>query len=282
METNTNKGIIAWFARNSVAANLLMFALLIGGLFSTVLINKEVFPSFELNYLQITVAYPGAAPQEIEEGINIKIEEAIQDISGIKKVTSVASEGSGSVTIEVEDGFDAQDILDEAKLRIDAIATFPDNIEKPNIFRIKPENNVIWVSVYGDMNLHEMKELAKSIREEITALPAVTRAQVTGVRDYEIGIEVSEDKLREYGLSFADVAMAVRNSSIDLPGGSIRAEDGDILLRTKGQAYTGDDFAKIVVKTRKDGSRIMLPEVANIRDDFEERLEYTQIGRAHV
>lgn len=148
METNTNKGIIAWFARNSVAANLLMFALLIGGLFSTVLINKEVFPSFELNYLQITVAYPGAAPQEIEEGINIKIEEAIQDISGIKKVTSVASEGSGSVTIEVEDGFDAQDILDEAKLRIDAIATFPDNIEKPNIFRIKPENNVIWVSVY--------------------------------------------------------------------------------------------------------------------------------------
>ncbi|ABO22637.1 efflux RND transporter permease subunit [Shewanella loihica] len=278
METNTNKGIIAWFARNSVAANLLMFALLIGGLFSTVLINKEVFPSFELNYLQITVAYPGAAPQEIEEGINIKIEEAIQDISGIKKVTSVASEGSGSVTIEVEDGFDAQDILDEAKLRIDAIATFPDNIEKPNIFRIKPENNVIWVSVYGDMNLHEMKELAKSIREEITALPAVTRAQVTGVRDYEIGIEVSEDKLREYGLSFADVAMAVRNSSIDLPGGSIRAEDGDILLRTKGQAYTGDDFAKIVVKTRKDGSRIMLPEVANIRDDFEERLEYTRFN----
>ncbi|WP_033539953.1 efflux RND transporter permease subunit [Shewanella sp. ECSMB14101] len=278
MESNTNKGIIAWFARNSVAANLLMVVLLIGGLFSTVLINKEVFPSFELNYLQISVAYPGAAPQEIEEGINIKIEEAIQDISGIKKVTSVASEGSGNVTIEVEDGFDPQDILDEAKLRIDAIATFPDNIEKPNIFRIKPENNVIWVSVYGDMSLHEMKELAKSIREEITALPAVTRAQVTGVRDYEIGIEVSEDKLREYGLSFADVAIAVRNSSIDLPGGSIRAEDGDILLRTKGQAYTGEDFAKIVVKTRQDGSRIMLPEVANIRDDFEERLEYTRFN----
>ncbi|MFV7771785.1 efflux RND transporter permease subunit [Shewanella marisflavi] len=278
MESNTNKGIIAWFARNSVAANLLMVVLLIGGLFSTVLINKEVFPSFELNYLQISVAYPGAAPQEIEEGINIKIEEAIQDISGIKKVTSVASEGSGNVTIEVEDGFDPQDILDEAKLRIDAIATFPDNIEKPNIFRIKPENNVIWVSVYGDMSLHEMKELAKSIREEITALPAVTRAQVTGVRDYEIGIEVSEDKLREYGLSFADVAIAVRNSSIDLPGGSIRAEDGDILLRTKGQAYTGEDFAQIVVKTRQDGSRIMLPEVANIRDDFEERLEYTRFN----
>ncbi|WP_037428160.1 efflux RND transporter permease subunit [Shewanella colwelliana] len=275
---DSNKGIIAWFARNSVAANLLMVVLLIGGLFSTVLINKEVFPTFELNYLQISVAYPGAAPQEIEEGINIKIEESIQDISGIKKVTSVASEGFGNVTIEVEDGFDAQDILDEAKLRIDAISTSPENIEKPNIFRIKPENNVIWISVYGDMSLHQMKELAKNIREEVTALPAITRAQVTGVREYEISIELSEDKLREYGLSFAQVAGAVRNSSIDLPGGSIRAQDGDILLRTKGQAYTGEDFAKIVVSTRPDGSRVMLPQVATIRDDFEERLEYTRFN----
>ncbi|MCZ4339359.1 efflux RND transporter permease subunit [Shewanella colwelliana] len=275
---DSKKGIIAWFARNSVAANLLMVVLLIGGLFSTVLINKEVFPTFELNYLQISVAYPGAAPQEIEEGINIKIEESIQDISGIKKVTSVASEGFGNVTIEVEDGFDAQDILDEAKLRIDAISTFPENIEKPNIFRIKPENNVIWISVYGDMSLHQMKELAKNIREEVTALPAITRAQVTGVREYEISIELSEDKLREYGLSFAQVAGAVRNSSIDLPGGSIRAQDGDILLRTKGQAYTGEDFAKIVVSTRPDGSRVMLPQVATIRDDFEERLEYTRFN----
>jgi len=274
----TNKGIIAWFARNSVAANLLMAALLIGGLFSAVLINKEIFPTFELNLININVAYPGAAPQEIEEGINIKIEEAIQDISGIKKVTSVASDSVGSVTIEVEDGYDVQQVLDEAKLRIDAIATFPDNIEKPNIYQIKPENNVIWVSVYGDMSLHDMKEMAKAIRDDITDLPAVTRAKVTGVRDYEIGIELSEDKLREYGITFTQVALAVQNSSIDLPGGSIRAQDGDILLRTKGQAYTADDFAQIVVETRADGSRIMLPQVATINDDFEERLEYTRFN----
>lgn len=274
----TPKGIIAWFARNSVAANLLMWALLIGGLFSTVLINKEVFPSFNLNLLSISVAYPGAAPQEIEEGINIKIEEAIQDINGIKKVTSVASEGVGSITIEVEDGYDVQNVLDEAKLRLDAISTFPVNIEKPNIYQIKPENNVIWVSVYGDMTLHDMKELAKSVRDDLTQLPAVTRAKVTGVRDYEISIEVSEDKLREYGLTFSQVALAVQNSSIDLPGGSIRAEDGDILLRTKGQAYTGDDFANIVLTTRADGSRVMLPQVATIKDDFEERLECTRFN----
>lgn len=278
-KVDPQKGIIAWFARNSVAANLLMAFLILGGLFSSYfLVNKEIFPSYELNYLQISVAYPGAAPQEIEEGINIKIEESLQDINGIKKVTSVASDGFGNVTIEVEDNYDPQDILDEAKLAIDAISTFPDNIEKPNIFRIKPENNVIWVSVYGDLTLHEMKELAKSIREDITSLPAVTRAKVTGVRDYEISIELSEDKLREYGLTFAQVAQAVQNSSIDLPGGSIRAQDGDILLRTKGQAYTGEDFEKIVVSTRPDGSRIMLPQVATIKDGFEERLEYTRFN----
>ncbi|MCE9685621.1 efflux RND transporter permease subunit [Shewanella sp. AS16] len=275
---DTQKGLISWFARNSVAANLLMVILIVGGLFSAVRINKEIFPTFELNYLNISVAYPGAAPQEIEEGINIKIEEAIQDIDGIKKVTSVASEGVGSVTIEVEDGHDVQQVLDEAKLRVDAIATFPVNIEKPNIYQIKPENNVIWVSVFGDLSPHDMKELAKTVRDEIAALPAVTKAQVAGVRDYEIGIEVSEDKLREYGISFEQVALAVRNSSLDLPGGSIRSQDGDILLRTKGQAYTGDDFANIVVSTRRDGSRIMLPQVANIKDGFEERLGYTRFN----
>ncbi|MCL1138654.1 efflux RND transporter permease subunit [Shewanella pneumatophori] len=275
---SSQTGIIAWFARNNVASNLLMWILIIGGLFSTLIINKEVFPSFELNYINISVAYPGAAPQEIEEGINIKIEEAIQDINGIKKVSSVASEGVGSVSIEVEDSYNPQDILDEAKLRIDAISTFPVNIEKPNIYRVKPENNVIWISVYGDQSLQEMKELAKVIRDDIAALPAVTKAQVTGVRDYEIGIELSEDKLREYGLTFSQVAQAVQNSSIDLPGGSIRAKDGDILLRTKGQAYTGEDFSQIVVSTRPDGSRIMLPQVATINDGFEERLEYTRFN----
>lgn len=275
---DTHKGIIAWFARNSVAANLLMIVLLIGGLFSTQIINKEIFPSFELNLLQISVAYPGAAPQEIEEGINIKIEEAIQDVTGIKKVTSVASDGFGNITVEVEDGVDPKTVLDEAKLRIDAISTFPANIEKPNIYQRKPENNVIWLSVYGDLNPHEMKELAKNIRDEVAALPSVTRAQVAGARDYEIGIEVSEDKLREYGLTFTQVAMAVQNSSLDLPGGAIRAKDGDILLRTKGQAYTGDDFSSIVVATGLDGSRVMLSDVAAIKDDFEERLEYTRFN----
>ncbi|WP_025819284.1 efflux RND transporter permease subunit [Shewanella marina] len=275
---DTNKGIIAWFAHNSVAANLLMFILLAGGLFSSFIINKEVFPRFELNYLRISVGYPGAAPEEIEEGINIKIEESLKDISGIKKITSVAQEGVGSVTIEVDDDYEPQDVLDKAKLRIDAISTFPADIEKPDIYQIEPQTNVLWVAVYGDMTEAQMKEFAKKIRDGITALPSVSRAEVVGVRDYEIAIELSEDKLREYKLTFSQVANAVKNSSINLPGGSIRGDNGDILLRTNGQAYTGDEFANIVVATATDGSRILLSQVANIKDAFEERLEYTRFN----
>ena len=273
---NKPKGIIAWFAHNNVAANLLMWILIIGGLFSAKLINKEIFPTFELNYLNVSVAYPGAAPQEIEDGIVIKIEEAIKEISGIEKMTSVAGDGVGSVNIEVTSGYEVQDVMDEVKLAVDAIATFPANIEKPNIYRQKPQNNVIWVSVSGELTPTDMKEFAKKVRDDLANLPAVTKVTLRGTPDYEIAIEVSENKLKEYGLSFVDVAKAVQNSSIDLPGGSIKAKDGDILLRTKGQAYTQHDFEKIVVATQIDGSRIMLPQVATINDGFQEGLFYTR------
>ncbi|QIZ77454.1 efflux RND transporter permease subunit [Ferrimonas lipolytica] len=273
----TNKGIISWFARNSVAANLLMWVLIIGGLFSAATINKEIFPKFELNMVQVVVAYPGAAPQEIEEGITIKIEEAVKNIEGIKKIRSSARESSGSVTIEVEDEFDPKDILDEVKLQVDAISTFPDSIEQPQIYQIKPEAEVMWVSVAGDnLTATELKELGKVIRDEITSLPGVSRADLLGAKDYEIAIEVSEDKLREFSLTFDDVAAAVNNSSILLPGGSIRAKDGDIQLRIDGQAYDQYDFERIVLRTRPDGSRLMLADVANINDGFEERLGYTR------
>ncbi|MDP2560055.1 efflux RND transporter permease subunit [Psychrobium sp. 1_MG-2023] len=276
------KGIISWFARNSVAANLLMICILVGGLLTAMTINKKIFPSFELNIISINVAYPGAAPQEIEEGINIKIEEAIKEVEGIKEVTTIAAEGAGRVQIEVETSYDADKVLDEVKLLIDAISTFPQSIEKPNIYRVKPQENILYVSVYGDLALHEMKELAKDIREEITNLPGVTRADVIGVPQYEIAIEVTEFKLQEYGLTFAQVAQAVQRSSIDLPGGSIKAHDGNILLRTKGQAYTGTEFSNIVVKTNADGSRVYLDDIASINDGFTEGLNYTRFNGQEV
>jgi len=276
------KGIISWFARNAVAANLLMIFILVGGALSALSINKKVFPEIELNVISIHVAYPGAAPQEIEEGINIKIEEAIQEVEGLEQVVTVASEGSGSINITVETSHDPDQVLDEIKLLVDAISTFPESIEKPTIYRRKPTEDVLFVSVYGDLALHKMKELAKDIREDITSLPGVTRADVIGVPSYEISIEVTEFKLQEYGLTFAQVAQAVQRSSIDLPGGSIKAVDGNILLRTKGQAYTGTDFSEIVIKTNNDGSRVLLSDIANVNDGFTEGLNYTRFNQQEV
>lgn len=275
---DNQKGVIAWFANNSVAANLLMILLIAGGLFSALLINKEVFPSFDLNYLHISVSYPGAAPQEIEEGINIKIEEAIKDVDGISNITSIAANGVGTIKIEVSENYQPKDVLDEVKLRIDSISSFPNNIEKPNIYQLKRKSRVLWVSVYGDLNKTSLKEMAKSIRDDITALPGVTQANINGIRDYEISIEVSENKLREYQLTFSQVAKAVQNAAIDLPGGTIKTAGGDILLRTNGLAYTGDDFSHILVTSLSDGSRIMLPQVATINDAFEEQLEYSRFN----
>ncbi|MBY6107155.1 efflux RND transporter permease subunit [Ferrimonas balearica] len=276
-EIDTKRGIIAWFARNNVAANLLMWVLLLGGLLSAFIINKEVFPTFELNRVVVQVAYPGAAPQEIEEGILIKIEEQIRDIDGIKRIRATASEGFASVTVEVKDDYDPKEVLDEIKLRVDAISTFPDSIEQPNIYQLKPTPEVMWISITGDdLSLSELKELGKTIRDEITSLPGVTRASLFGHRDYEIAIEVSESKLREYRLTFDDVAQAVQRSSINLPGGSIRAEDGDILLRSDGQAYTGEEFERIVLRSQADGSRLYLSDVATVIDGFEERLGYAR------
>ncbi|WP_100657227.1 efflux RND transporter permease subunit [Alteromonas flava] len=271
---DTHSGVIAWFARNSVAANLLMFILIVGGFFGAYAIQKQVFPNFELNIVQVRVPYLGAAPQEVEEGVILKIEEAIKDLDGIKKITSTATEGMANVNIEVEDEYDTQILLDEVKAQVDAIPSFPANTEKPVVYRLKAQQDVIWVSVYGDANERELKEFAKDLRDQIANLPGISNVQVVGDRDYEIAIELSEQRLQEYQLTFSDVVTAVRQSSIDLPGGAIKSENGDILLRTNGQAYNGWDFAQIVLSTRADGTRLLLGDIATIDDGFVENNQY--------
>ena len=205
MSGDTHKGIIAWFARNGVAANLLMVGIMVMGLISAVQIKKEFFPEFSLNQVTIRVPYRGAAPREAEEGVCIKIEEAVQDIEGVKKITSRAYEGGGRVDVEIENGYDVLDMLDKIKLRVDAISTFPAETEKPIIYDQTTKNEVMWVQVYGDVDERTMKEYGKLVRDEITALPEVTQAEMDGVRDYEISIEVSESTLRQYGLTFDQV-----------------------------------------------------------------------------
>ncbi len=272
---DTQHGVIAWFARNSVAANLLMWILLVGGVMGAFGIQKQIFPAFEINIINVRVPYLGAAPQEVEEGVIVKIEEAVKNLEGIKQVTSTATEGMGTVTIEVEEDYDVQNVLDEVKVQVDAIPTFPANTEKPVVYRQKIQQDVIWVSVYGDASERELKEFAKDMRDTVANLPGISSVEVVGTRDYEISIELSEVDLQKYNLTFAEVVNKVRQSSVDLPGGSIRTENGDILLRTKGQAYTGWDFAQIVLLTDSAGTRVTLGDVAYINDGFVQENQYS-------
>jgi len=267
---DTKSGLIAWFARNNVAANLLMIAIIIGGIFGIIKVQKQVFPQFVINVISVQVPYLGAAPQEVEEGVILKIEEAIKDLEGIKKITSTAREGLGNVSIEVEDSYDVQNLLDEVKVQVDAISTFPENTEKPVVYRIKAQQDVLWVSVYGNVNERELKEITKTMRDEIANINGISDVSVFGARDYEVSVEISELELQAYNLTFDDVVSAIRRTSIDIPGGSIRSENGDILLRAKGQAYTAWEFARIPLINQADGTRLLVGDIATINDGFVE------------
>ena len=272
----SQKGIIAWFASNHVAANLLMFLIIAFGIVSTFTIRKQTTPDFELNMIQVRVPYLGAAPQEVEEGVVIKIEEAVQDIPGIVEINSRAREGLGSVTIEVATGENINEILTEVKTKVDAISTFPGLTEKPVIYKQEVPIHVVFLTVNGDLDEYARKEIGLEIRDELMRIPSVNQVQILGDRDYEISVEVSEHVLRQYGLTMSEISQAIRNSSIDTPGGVIRSEGGDILLRTEGQVYTGQEYADLVLRTYPDGTRLTLGDVANIKDGFVETNGYAR------
>ncbi len=268
--TTSEKGVIAWFASNHVAANLLMLLIVAFGVVSASTIRKQTTPDFELRNVQVRVPYLGAAPQEVEEGVVIKIEEAIQDIDGIVKINSSAEEGLGTVTAEVATGEDINEILNEIKTRVDAISTFPGLTEKPVIYKQEIPIHVVFVSIHGNMDAFARKALAQQVRDELMTMPAVNQVQYLGDRDYEISVEVSEHVLRQYGLTMSEISQAIRDSSLDLPGGTIKTAGGDILLRTEGQVYTGLDFAQLVLRTFPDGTRLTLGDIATINDGFVE------------
>ena len=264
------KGIIAWFAANHVAANLLMLLILFTGLVSLFTIRKQTTPDFELNTIEVRVPYLGAAPQEVEEGVVIKIEEAIQDVQGIVEMRGSAREGLGSVTIKVSQDADLLEVLNEVKTRVDAIATFPALTEKPVIYKQEVPVHVVFLAIHGDLDAFARKAIAQEVREDLMRFPEVTQVQYLGDRDYEISIEVSEHVLRQYGLTMSEISQAVRDTSVDLPGGAIKTAGGDILLRTEGQVYTGMDYGDLVLRTFPDGTRLTLADIADIQDGFVE------------
>ena len=264
------KRAVAWFAENSVAANLLMVLILAGGLLMVPSLKMELFPELSADLITISVVYPGAAPEEVEEAVCVRIEEEIQGLEGIKRVKSTASENVGAIMVELLTGMDTRKLLDDIKSRIDAIDTFPDEVEKPVVQELVFRRQVINVAVSGEADEATLKVLGEQVRDEIAALPGITQVELANARPYEISVEVSEEALRRFGLTFEEVSRAVRLSSLDLPGGSIRTEGGEILLRTKGQAYRGPDFEGLALRTRPDGTHLRLGDVATVVDGFAE------------
>ena len=271
--------MITWFTRNDVAANLLMIAIVFSGLYSLFnAIPLEFFPSFESSRITVSVSMRGATPEDAELGIASRIEDSIKDLEGIKEYSSTSFEGGTRVTIEVDQNYDPRQVLDDVKNRVDAINTFPVEAEKPNIFLAQRQRAAITVTIAGNVSEREMRELSEQLLQDILQLPHVTQAELLGVRDYEIAIEVQQDRLREYNLSLEQVASAISESSLDLSGGNIASAGGDILIRAKGQAYQQNDFESIVLKTNTDGTLLRLGDIARVSDGFEEKAIRTRFN----
>ncbi len=263
--------MIAWFARNHVAANLLMFCIIgIGAYHLIAKIPLEVFPIFESDTISVRVTLRGSTPEDAELSVATRIEEALMDLEGVEEITSRSTEGGASVNIEVEQGYDPRQILDDVKNRVDAINTLPGEAERPIISLAMWKPDVIDVTIAGDVSEREIRQLAEKVRDDILKLNGVTQADVAGVRNYEIAIELPQDVLREYNLTLSDVSTAIQQSSIDLSAGNIKTDGGDVLIRSKGQAYRQDEFERIVLKTHSDGTVLTLGDIAQIYDGFEE------------
>ncbi|MDA1068052.1 MAG: efflux RND transporter permease subunit [Verrucomicrobia bacterium] len=244
--------------------------MVVGGAVSLFSIKMELFPQFSLDTIVVRVPYLGASPEEVEEAVNIRIEEALQGLEGIKELRSSASEGYGAVSVVVDKGYDLRKVKEDVKTRVDAITTFPANTERPIIDEFLIQRDTIWIAISGDTDELTLKHLAKKVRDDVVELPGVSQAFTRGVRDYEISINVSENKLRQYGLTFDQVMQVVQGNSLDLPAGQIRSTGGEILLRTKEQAYRGNEFEELVLISRPDGTQVRLSDVAEIEDGFED------------
>ncbi len=263
--------MIEWFARNSVAANLLMFSIILLGIYAiTTMLRVEVFPQFEARTIEVRVVLRGATPEDAELGIASRIESAVRDIEGIKRYYSRSNEGFTSVRIEVDEDYDPETVLDRVKAEVDSISTLPAEAERPLIRLMEFRIDVITVILAGPFDEDEIRVQAERVRDDIRRTADVGFVELARARNYEISIEATQDALREFGLSLRDLATAVRGSSLDISAGNVRTQGGDVLIRSQGQAYRRSDFEEIVVKTNADGSIVRLGDIATVRDAFNE------------
>ena len=270
--------LIAWFVDNPVAANLLMFILIASGLLALQDVRKEEFPNVEAPVVTVMVPYLGAAPAEVETGVCTRIEESIDGIENIVKVKTTAAEGACNVAVELDMKADRAKALDDIKAQVNAISTFPANTERPIVSQVTMRSLVTQVAVHGDTDERSLKNITESIRTDLLELPEVSLVETLYMRPDEISVEISEATLRRHQLTLAQVAQAIRTSSIDIPGGSVKADAGEIRLRSTGQRYSGEALENIVVAQEASGARLLLKDIANIVDGFEELDQYGEFN----
>ena len=264
------KGALAWMASNPVAANLLMLVLLCGGLFVGANIKQELFPEFDSDMVEAVVALPGASPEEVENGVILAIEEAVQSLEGVDEISSTASESSGRVTIEALAGADVTLLWQEAKSAIDQISTFPDEVTDVRVSIASRKRSVMRLALYGQVSEQVLREAAEEARDQLLLDSNITQVELTGVRDYEIHVEVGQETLRRYGLTMAAIATAISQASVDLGGGSLRTPGGQILVRVKDRRDYAKEFARLPIITQADGSQVLLEDIAKVYETFED------------
>ncbi len=294
--------IIKWFSGNHVAANFIMLAVLLAGFSTWFQLRKEVFPETSFDAVIISVPYPNATPEEVANGVIVPIEEAIADVEGIKKVTSNANRNAGSLTVQVETGYSVRDVMNDIQTKVDAIENFAENAEEPIFEELIINRQILSLTVSAETDEANLREYADSLRDGLlnyvpkkpegwgdriqeffSGPPAIKKVELASVRPYEISIEVPEDELRKYNLTLSQVAAAVRNTSLDLPSGSVKTGSGEIVVRAVARKYRGEEFADIVVKKLPDGSDLKLSQIAEVIDGFEDvELTSTFNGRTAV
>ena len=260
--------VIRWFVNNSVASNLMMFFIILSGIATIPLLKMEVFPDIEVDIINVTAVYPGATPSDVENAVCIRIEERLQGLDGVKKITATASENVGSVNVEVLPGQDVTEMLDRVKAEVDAIDNFPEGVERPTVKQFIAIQATITVAVGGDMDELTLTNLTEEIKDEIDALPEVTYSSFVAKKEKEISIEISENNLRKYDLTLGQISRAIRSLSVDIPSGSIENSNGEILIRAQGQGYTTDFFSSIPIISDPTGAIVRLGEISTIKDDF--------------
>jgi multidrug efflux pump subunit AcrB len=279
MKESNSYGLIGWFTKNPVAANLLMLFIIVAGAISASTISKDMFPRTDRNIVQVSAVYPGAAPVEVEKGVILPIESALQGLSGVKEMRSKASRDLASIELDIEPSQDINEVMARIEDRISSILNFPDDLEKPSVSKFEDISWVTGVAVSGPLDEFQRKELGQEIRDELLELSQVKKVILWGVDDYEISIEVKEQRLRELNMTLAEVAKVVRESSLDLPAGMIRSDSGNILVRTEGKAYSGEQFENLVLRSYADGSQLLISDVATVRDTFQESSTFVHFDK---